>query len=124
VVGAASDGTYVYAAGGYNAGVINQFARYNPLTNAWTLLTPTVLGRLYTTNQTWGYDPAANSWNTGRTGIPAPLGWPQRAEWALVRGPGRPFAPHTDYQWINAVRWANSIRFRNERIRHSVSKKA
>ncbi|HMA34116.1 MAG TPA: S-layer homology domain-containing protein, partial [Chloroflexia bacterium] len=38
-----SDGTYAYAAGGYSfqtAGMITQFARYNPATNVWTTLSP------------------------------------------------------------------------------------
>jgi N-acetylneuraminic acid mutarotase len=36
----ASDGAYVYAAGGYGIDFSTQFARYDPISNAWTPLTP------------------------------------------------------------------------------------
>ena len=37
-MGVASDGTYVYAAGGYTISASNQFLRYNPSTNEWMYL--------------------------------------------------------------------------------------
>jgi N-acetylneuraminic acid mutarotase len=46
--GVASDGQYVYAAGGYSSAATSQFVRYNPSTNEWVIL-HSMPGAVYST---------------------------------------------------------------------------
>src|ERR1035437_6053083 len=82
----------IYVFGGFTPGVLNTTYRYNIGTNAWTTVAAMpgpryhssvaydgVNGKIYVVggfdgaisqNQTWEYDPVANTWNTTRANIP------------------------------------------------------
>ena len=83
----------VYVFGGYNGSVLSTTYKYNIATNTWTtgaampsgryfpnVAYDNVNGKIYViggfdssfteANQTWEYDPVANTWNTSRANIP------------------------------------------------------
>ena len=95
VYAATTNSFYVF--GGYNgSAAVNTTYRYNVATNTWSVGTPmpaaryfpnvvyyAATGKIYVfggfdavsfeANQTWEYDPVANTWNTSRANIPVAM---------------------------------------------------